>query len=446
MIRIAIKKFSLVALTVAVVFCSSIPVVRAADPLSVTHNPAAAANIGTTGTGWSASTIARALLVDGSETNLTNALPANGASMLLVLTGFNFDIPAGATIAGIAVSVTRRSTSSSGAFVRDAAIELVGGFGTSSSLAAADAWPATLAAAAYGGPSALWGGSLTPDDVNAANFGLAIAAQNTDPDVAHNAHVDGATVTVYYYEADTTPPSIAAAPDLPGNEATSSAGASVLFDLPSASDEGGIVSESCSPASGSTFALGSTTVTCTATDTAGNSASELFDIGVVDTTPPVVALTGGTVTLAFGAAFVDPGATATDTVDGTDTVSAGGSVDTGAAGEYTLTYDATDAAGNRAVQQTRVVTVLPAAEVVASPAPSGGNGAPVGLYGISNSGGEVLGAETSAKGVGNIGTGAFTGAQISALLEFLRAFGVDSVPVDALGNALRNTAATSTTP
>src|SRR3990167_8565942 len=85
--------------------------------------------------------------------------------------------------------------------------------------------------------------SATRSPSAAANFGLAIAAQNTDPDAAHNAHVDGATVTVYYYEADTTPPSIAAAPDLPGNEATSSAGVAVSFDLPSASDEAGIASE-----------------------------------------------------------------------------------------------------------------------------------------------------------------------------------------------------------
>ena len=390
-----IKKFSIVAL-VFVIFCTVAPPAHAADPLSVTLSPAAAVNIGTTGTGWSASTVARALLVDGSETNLTNALPANGASMLLVLTGFNFDIPAGATIAGIAVSVTRRSTSSSGAFVRDAAIELVGGFGTSSSLAAADAWPATLAAAAYGGPSALWGGSLTPDDINAANFGLAIAAQNTDPDVAHNAHVDGATVTVYYYEADTTPPSIAAAPDLPGNEATSSAGAVVTFSLPSASDEGGIASESCNPASGSTFALGSTTVTCTAVDPAGNSASAHFDIGVVER--PVAEI-----------------------VDAVEPKSQEGQEE-----------NAAQASGNVG---------------------SGSNGAPVGLFGIVNTIVPVGNAEQTAGNAG-IGTGGevlgaqtyrFTEAQINALLEFLRAFGVDSALVDALGKALRITA-TSTTP
>src|SRR3989338_3008015 len=363
MIRVVIKKFSPVAFAVAILF-SNVPVAHAADPLFATRSPSAAANIGTTGTGWSASTVTRALLVDGSETNLTNALPANGASMLLVLTGFSFDIPAGATIAGVAVSVTRRSTSSSGTFVRDAAIELVGGFGTSSSLASEDVWPATIAAAAYGGPAALWGGSLTPDDVNAAKFGLAIAAQNTDPPVAHNGHVDSASVH--------------------------------------------------------------------------------FDIGVVDATPPVIALTGGDLTLAFGDTFADLGYAANDVVDGTVAVAVGGAVDISTAGEYTLTYDATDAAGNRAIQQTRIVTVFPAAEVVASPTPSGGNGAPVGLYGTINTVVPIGNAEQTA---GNVGIGAggevlgaeayrFTDPQISALLVFLRAFGVDPALVDALGNVL----------
>jgi len=218
----------------------------------------------------------------------------------------------------------------------------------------------------------------------------------------------------------------------------------VSFDLPLASDEGGIASESCDPASGLTFALGTTTVTCTATDAAGNSASVHFDIGVVDTTPPVIALTGGDLTLAFGDTFADLGYAANDVVDGTVAVAVGGAVDISTAGEYTLTYDATDAAGNRAIQQTRIVTVFPVAEVAASPAPSGGNGAPVGLYGTINTVVPVGNAEQTA---GNVGIGAggevlgaeayrFTDAQVNALLEFLRAFGVDTALVDALGNVL----------
>ena len=144
--HVILRSCGAAALAATLLLFGNVPIVRAADPLSATQSPTAAANVGTAGTGWSASTIANALAVDGSETKLTSALPAGGASMRLVLTGFNFDIPAGATIAGVAVSVTRRSTSSSGAFVRDAAIELVGGFGTSSSLATTDAWPATARA------------------------------------------------------------------------------------------------------------------------------------------------------------------------------------------------------------------------------------------------------------------------------------------------------------
>lgn len=444
--------------------------------------------------------------------------------------------------------------------------------------------------------------------MNGTGFGVAIAVQNTDPAVAHNAHVDGATVTVYYYEADTTPPSIAAVPDMPGNEATGATGVAVNFSLPSASDEGGIASESCSPASGSTFALGSTTVTCTARDTAGNRASSHFDIGVVDTTPPVITLTGGNLTLALGDAFIDPGYAAADIVDGTDRVSVGGdTVNTAVAGTYSITYNAVDTAGNRATQKTRVVTVLPAvggapqAITVGVPAPAnaiygstfdvaasadsglpvaieasgacsgagtgaatitvasgagdctvsysqagdeayapatgvtetvvaqkapltvtadaksktygdsdpaltyahgvfaggdtgavlsgalaraageeagvyaigqgtlsaGGNyaisftgaefvidaaepvqqpgnigtgssnGAPVGTYGVSVSGGEVLGAETSVQQAGNVGTGALTTQQIKALLEFLKAFGIDQKAIETLNTTLR---------
>lgn len=50
---------------------------------------------------------------------------------------------------------------------------------------------------------------------------------------------------------------------------------------------------SCSPASGSTFPLGTTTVSCTATDAAGNSSSGSFTVTVLDTTAPAVACVNG---------------------------------------------------------------------------------------------------------------------------------------------------------
>jgi HYR domain-containing protein len=44
----------------------------------------------------------------------------------------------------------------------------------------------------------------------------------------------------------------------------------------------------CNPPSGSSFPLGTTTVTCTATDAAGNTAQCTFNVTVVDTEPPVI--------------------------------------------------------------------------------------------------------------------------------------------------------------
>lgn len=77
----------------------------------------------------------------------------------------------------------------------------------------------------------------------------------------------------------------------------------------------------------------------------------------VDTTAPVISLEGDAeMTVEQGADFVDPGASASDDTDGTVSVSVSGSVDANTAGTYTLTYTATDAAGNEASAE-RVVTV-----------------------------------------------------------------------------------------
>ena len=62
-------------------------------------------------------------------------------------------------------------------------------------------------------------------------------------------------------------------------------------------------------------------------------------------------------TVAHGSTFTDPGATATDDVDTEVTVTTSGSVDTSTVNTYTLTYTATDTAGNAATSVTRVVNV-----------------------------------------------------------------------------------------
>jgi hypothetical protein len=87
------------------------------------------------------------------------------------------------------------------------------------------------------------------------------------------------------------------------------------------------------------------------------------NVGGGDSEPPVITLNGeSTVTVPFGGEWNDPGATATDNVDGdlSDAVEVSGSVSTSLVGAYRLTYTVTDSAGNQA-SVVRTVNVAPAA-------------------------------------------------------------------------------------
>ncbi len=79
--------------------------------------------------------------------------------------------------------------------------------------------------------------------------------------------------------------------------------------------------------------------------------------GTPDTTPPVITFKGSNpMYITQGDTFTDPGATATDDIDGSVTVSVNGNVDTSIVGTYTITYTATNSAGNTATE-TRIVVV-----------------------------------------------------------------------------------------
>jgi hypothetical protein len=105
-------------------------------------------------------------------------------------------------------------------------------------------------------------------------------------DAAGNA---AAPTTFKVVVRDTTAPAIAAHVDVVA-EATSAAGASVTYSAPATTDAvDGNGTAACSPASGSTFALGATVVTCSARDAAGNAAAPTtFKIIVGDTTAPLI--------------------------------------------------------------------------------------------------------------------------------------------------------------
>ena len=158
--------------------------------------------------------------------------------------------------------------------------------------------------------------------------------------------------------ADTTAPVVTVPTDVTV-DATSPAGAAYSFTATATDNVDGDLTPSCDPASGGTFAFRDTTVTCTATDRAGNHGSATFTVTVQDKTAPTVTVHEPTSTEATGpdGAVVswDP-ATATDDVDGTRPVSCDhASGDTFPVGTTTVSCSADDTHGNTGTATFRVV-------------------------------------------------------------------------------------------
>lgn len=96
-------------------------------------------------------------------------------------------------------------------------------------------------------------------------------------------------------------------------------------------------------------------------DKKGNKLSNIvyMKLTIKDTTAPVVTLTGDAdMNIEVGSTFVDPGATVTDNLDTGLSADVAGVVDTNTLGDYTLTYSATDAAGNTSAPVVRTVHVV----------------------------------------------------------------------------------------
>jgi len=163
-----------------------------------------------------------------------------------------------------------------------------------------------------------------------------------------------------FFAADTTAPAVECPSDTTV-ECSGPEGLAVSFEV-SVSDscDSAPVLE-CTPASGSVFPLGTTTVNCTATDADGNSSECSFDVTVVaDTTPPEITCPED-VTLECtgnGQAPYTFAPTVTDDCDPEPTVSSDPpSGSSFPLGTTTVTITAADAAGNSA-QCTFDVTVV----------------------------------------------------------------------------------------
>ena len=141
---------------------------------------------------------------DGVFADIVNDGVTN-ASEYIKGTNYGFTVPSGSTINGIEVTIKRRRTNPSGGpVVNDALLYLIKG-GTIqtgwTNKASGTNWPIINAAVTYGGPADMWGGTLSASDVNASNFGVALAIDLLDGSTTVQASLDSMTITVYY-----TPP------------------------------------------------------------------------------------------------------------------------------------------------------------------------------------------------------------------------------------------------
>lgn len=102
-------------------------------------------------------------------------------------------------------------------------------------------------------------------------------------------------------------------------------------------------------------------LTYSVTDAAGNTATETRKVIVsdaADTTAPMIRLNDASIIhLKTGDRYTDAGATASDVDDDNIAVKTEGMVNTGVAGEYIVTYTATDPAGNTATEIRKVIVI-----------------------------------------------------------------------------------------
>jgi hypothetical protein len=188
--------------------------------------------------------------------------------------------------------------------------------------------------------------SVTCSPASGSTFPIGISTVNCSAtDAAGNSANGSFTVTV----GDTTGPVLGAPSDVTA-EASGASGAVVTYTSPTATDAvDGVRSVSCLPASGSTFSLGTTVVTCTASDTRENSTESAFSVTVEDTTKPTLTLPADLEAEATSAAgaVVTFSASATDTVDSSvDVLCSPASGSTFALGTAAVTCSAADDAGN----------------------------------------------------------------------------------------------------
>ena len=164
------------------------------------------ANAGSGGASWINPNSVQS--TDGSAASVSALLSAfsiiTTTSDYINVTNLGLSVPFANSICGVAVTINRQTFSLFAlgtSTVTDNSIRLIKGgsmVGTEHA-ATGVAWPTSLATTTYGSSSDLWGTTLTPADVNASNFGVAISTKLVAQvlSVAFSSHIEQVTVTVY---------------------------------------------------------------------------------------------------------------------------------------------------------------------------------------------------------------------------------------------------------
>lgn len=236
-------------------------------------------------------------------------------------------------------------------------------------------------AASSAGAAVNYGAAMATDAVGVASLTYSQPSESVFPlgtttvaVTALDAAGNSATRTFDVTVRDTTPPALT----LPGNviaEATSATGAIVSYGAPLASDLVGVAALNSTPASGSHFPMGTTVVTVTASDGAGNVSSSTFSVLVQDTTAPMVVPPGNVFVNAGGpgGTVVNfPPATATDIVGVTGVSYSQDSGSLFVGGRTVVVVTATDAAGNVGTGSFQVEVNLPPEGGLLSASPTAG--------------------------------------------------------------------------
>ncbi|MFM1768571.1 MAG: hypothetical protein RJA22_1100 [Verrucomicrobiota bacterium] len=203
------------------------------------------------------------------------------------------------------------------------------------------------------------GSTISCSPASGSTFSLgATPVTCTATDAAGNTDTCSFTVTVNDEQRpDITCPATQTAGTTPG-----SCSGVVTYPAPVATDNCTVSpTVVCNPASGSTFARGSTTVNCTATDAAGNTRSCSFLVVVNDTESPVITSCPGNLSVGNSlnacSSNVTFSASATDNCPGVTVACTPPSGTAFQVGTTTVTCTAVDTAGNSSAPCTFTVTV-----------------------------------------------------------------------------------------